>query len=251
MAGDAVAVGARGGPADACRHRSCPACADSAWRRGSPSAGRGGWVQRLRARSSSSRSADRQPAQRRAAPRYRDDRAVKTRPRRGPLLHDLPEIHHHHPVGEIAHQRQIVADEDQRGVVIALDICEQPRHRRLDRNVEGGDRLVGDHHGRIAGEGAGNADALLSARRKAGAASGGRNHGAASPDRADRRPVSRTFTRSVSTPNLRITRAICAPTLWLGLSVSLRILKDHLQGGDLPLRARRHGALGNVVAPRR
>ena len=67
----------------------------------------------------------------------------------GALLGDRAEIHYDHAVREVAHQRQIVADEQERGAVLALDLHEQLGDRRLHRDVERGDRLVGDHHARL------------------------------------------------------------------------------------------------------
>ena len=45
--------------------------------------------------------------------------------------------------------------------LVALDVHQELGDRRLHRDVERRDRLVGDHHLRRAGEGAGDADALL------------------------------------------------------------------------------------------
>ena len=81
-------------------------------------------------------------------------------------LHDLAEVHHDDAVGEITHNAQVVADEEQRRLVLALDLHQQFRHRRRDRHVEGRYRFVGDHHRRVPGECTRDADALLLAARE-------------------------------------------------------------------------------------
>ena len=54
-----------------------------------------------------------------------------------------------------------MADEQHRRAVLALDVHQQFGDGRLHRDVERRDRLVGDHDLGVAGEGAGDADALL------------------------------------------------------------------------------------------
>ena len=61
----------------------------------------------------------------------------------------------------------------------ALDVDQELGDRRLHRDVERGDRLVGDHHLRGAGEGAGDADALLLAAGELARHPRGRRRGAA------------------------------------------------------------------------
>ena len=67
---------------------------------------------------------------------------------RGALLDDAAEIHHHHLVGDVAHDREIVADEEIGEIEPLLDVGEQVQHLRLDRHVEGRDRLVEHQDGR-------------------------------------------------------------------------------------------------------
>ena len=99
-------------------------------------------------------------------------------------LDDMAEIHDGDPVGEIAHHRQIVADEHHRRLRFALQAHQELADRGLHRNVERRHRLVGDDDARPPGEGARNADALLLAARQLPRASGWRRRAAASPDRA-------------------------------------------------------------------
>src|SRR3546814_4608109 len=49
-----------------------------------------------------------------------------------PLLDDLPEIHDRHPVGEVVHHRQVVADQDHRQVQLLL----QPVQRSEEHTSE-------------------------------------------------------------------------------------------------------------------
>jgi hypothetical protein len=57
-------------------------------------------------------------------------------------LDDLAEVHHRHPVGHVAHHRQVVGDEQIGEVAFALQVLEQVDHAGLDRHVERRDRLV-------------------------------------------------------------------------------------------------------------
>ena len=72
----------------------------------------------------------------------------------------LPEVHHGDAVAHVAHDGEVVGDEDQRQAELALQVAQQVQDLRLDRHVERGDRLVGDDHLRLQGERAGDADAL-------------------------------------------------------------------------------------------
>ena len=55
---------------------------------------------------------------------------------------------------------EVVRDEDDRQPEVALEVAQQVEDLRLDRDVEGGDRLVGDDQLRLERERAGHADAL-------------------------------------------------------------------------------------------
>ncbi len=61
---------------------------------------------------------------------------------------------------ELAHDRQIVTDEQQRELALVPHAAEQFHDLRLDRHVERADRLVGHQEGRIGRERARDADAL-------------------------------------------------------------------------------------------
>ena len=58
------------------------------------------------------------------------------------------------------HHRQVVGDEDEGDAELALELVEQRDHLRLDRDVEGGDRLVGDDELGLERQRAGDGDAL-------------------------------------------------------------------------------------------
>jgi hypothetical protein len=59
-----------------------------------------------------------------------------------PGLHDLPGVHHQHPVGDLQHGAEVVADEQHREPVLALQPAQQVDDRPLHHHVEPGRRLV-------------------------------------------------------------------------------------------------------------
>ena len=59
-------------------------------------------------------------------------------------LHNLAEVHHRHAVAHVTHHREVVGDEHQRQSHVALKLAQQVEDLRLDRDVESGDRLIGD-----------------------------------------------------------------------------------------------------------
>jgi len=66
----------------------------------------------------------------------------------------------------MADDAEIMRDEEIGEVELVLQIVEQVEHLRLDRDVEGGDRLVGDDEARPQHKGAGDGDALTLAARE-------------------------------------------------------------------------------------
>ena len=60
------------------------------------------------------------------------------------LLDDLALLHHADPVGELAHDAEVVGDEQHRHAEPRLRVLEQLQDLRLHRHVERGGRLVGD-----------------------------------------------------------------------------------------------------------
>ena len=83
-------------------------------------------------------------------------------PERGAIgdFHDAAEIDHRNAVGDAAHQRQVVRDEQQREPQFTLKFAEQVDHLRAHRHVERRDRLVADQELRPQRERARDDDAL-------------------------------------------------------------------------------------------
>src|SRR5258706_10764586 len=68
------------------------------------------------------------------------------------LLADLAIAHHHDVVGDLAHQREVVRDEQHRHLVPFLQPGDQVHDLALHRDVERGGRLIGDQQLRLAGD---------------------------------------------------------------------------------------------------
>jgi hypothetical protein len=71
---------------------------------------------------------------------------------RRPPLDDGPLAHDDDLLGELPHDRQVVADEQVTDAGRVPDVGKQVQHLRLDRHVERGDRLIEDQHLRLGGE---------------------------------------------------------------------------------------------------
>ena len=80
--------------------------------------------------------------------------------RRRPLLDHHAALHDRHPVGEAAHQVQVVRDQQERHARLRAQVFEQLQDLQADRGVERRGRLVGDEELRIAGERHGDHRAL-------------------------------------------------------------------------------------------
>ena len=70
----------------------------------------------------------------------------------GALLDLAAGVHHHHAVGDVGDDAEVVGDQDDRGPEPARELAQQVEDPRLDRHVERRRRLVGDQHLRVAGE---------------------------------------------------------------------------------------------------
>jgi hypothetical protein len=75
-------------------------------------------------------------------------------------LNDLAVVHDAHPVGHLAHDAEIVRDQQHRHVELVLELEQQVEDLRLDGHVECRGRLVGDEQVRLVGERHGDHDAL-------------------------------------------------------------------------------------------
>ena len=115
---------------------------------------------------------DRGSARRRGARRCTDASAPRRARSPGAISADLAEVHHHHAVGDVADDVEVVGDEDVGEAELALQVLEQVEDLRLHRDVERRDRLVADDQLRVDGERAGDADALALAARRTRAGSG-------------------------------------------------------------------------------
>ena len=82
------------------------------------------------------------------------------------LLDQVPEVHHSHPVGHVAHHRHVVGDEEIAETALLLKIQQQADDLGADGDVQRGDRLVADDQLRLGQEGAGKPDALALAARE-------------------------------------------------------------------------------------
>ena len=71
----------------------------------------------------------------------------------GPGLDDPAPVHHLDAVGDLGDHAEVVGDQDDRQVALAVELLEQAQDLRLDRHVERRRRLVGDQHLRLEREG--------------------------------------------------------------------------------------------------
>ncbi len=76
------------------------------------------------------------------------------------LLDDAAEIHHGDAPAHLPHDPQVMADEEHGDAEAFLQVDEEVHHLRLDRHVEGRDRLVANQEGGIGHQRAGEDDAL-------------------------------------------------------------------------------------------
>ena len=89
--------------------------------------------------------------------------------RRGAAFDHCPAVQHDRFVGELAHNGQIVADQDVGDMGFVADVGEQVEHLSLDRHVQRRDRFVEDQHAGLGREGTRDRDALaLAAGQGAG-----------------------------------------------------------------------------------
>src|SRR5471032_2911637 len=75
-------------------------------------------------------------------------------------FHRATEVHHHHVIGHVLDDRQVVGDEHVGGVELLLQVHEQVEHLRLDRHVQCRGRFVRHQHFRLQHHGARQGDPL-------------------------------------------------------------------------------------------
>ena len=68
-------------------------------------------------------------------------------------------------IGELAHDRQVVADQEVGDTALVADVGEQVEHLSLDRHIQRGDRFVEDQDSGLCRKGAGDRDPLTLATR--------------------------------------------------------------------------------------
>ena len=83
-----------------------------------------------------------------------------------PAFDDLAVVHHANPVGKLAHDAEIVGDEQHRHAEPRLRVLQQLENLRLHSDVERRGRLVGNQQIGFVGQRHGNHDALALATGK-------------------------------------------------------------------------------------
>ena len=71
----------------------------------------------------------------------------------GALLDDLSGVHDEDAVGDLRDHSEVVGDQDHRQAPLLVEVLNQLHDLRLDRDVEGGGRLVGDQDPGLEGKG--------------------------------------------------------------------------------------------------
>ena len=84
----------------------------------------------------------------------------------GIVFDDLAVGHYIDAVGHVAHDAEVVGDQQDRHAEAGLQVLEQSEDLRLDRHVEGGGRLVGDQQVGLVGQGHGDHYTLALAARE-------------------------------------------------------------------------------------
>ena len=79
---------------------------------------------------------------------------------RAAFLDDASQIHHGHAIGDVTHNAQVMADEDEGQAEVADQVGQQVHHLRLHRDIERAHRLIPDHELGAGGERARDRDAL-------------------------------------------------------------------------------------------
>ena len=109
-------------------------------------------------------------AQRGAELRHRAEQPLRVGVARGAvelghrrLLHLAARVHHHHPLGHLGDDAEIVRDQDDGGADLGLQVLHQVEDLRLDGDVERRGRLVGDQQLGPAGQRDGDHHALAHA----------------------------------------------------------------------------------------
>ena len=81
----------------------------------------------------------------------------------GAFLYHFASIHHQHARADIGDDTEVVADQDDGGTEIGVELAQQVEDLRLDGDVERGGGFVGDQQGGFVGEAHGEHDTLAHA----------------------------------------------------------------------------------------
>ena len=138
-----------------------------------------------------------------------------------------PLLHHADVVGDDAHDREVVGDEEVRQAELGLQVGEQAQDLRLHEHVERRDRLVEDDDLGLQRERTRDGDALALAARELVRVAAARACAAATPGRAARRPRSR---RDAWSPTLCVAQRLRDRVADVAQRVqrAVRVLEDRL-----------------------
>jgi hypothetical protein len=75
-------------------------------------------------------------------------------------FHDASEVHDRDAVGDVFDHREVVGDKQVRHAEFVLEVFQQIEDLRLDRDVEGAHRFVGDYQIRLRCDSPGDTDSL-------------------------------------------------------------------------------------------
>jgi hypothetical protein len=81
-------------------------------------------------------------------------------------LDQFAQVHDTNPITHMLDRGQVVADQEIGDTELSLQIFQEIENLRPDRDIEGGDRLVEDHQGRLQHQGPGDPDTLTLATAK-------------------------------------------------------------------------------------
>ena len=89
-----------------------------------------------------------------------------------PLLHDLPLVHHRHPVADLIDHRQVMGDEQVGQAELGLQVHQQLEDLGLHGHVQSGHRLVQHNEAAAPDEGGGDGHPLALTAGELGGAAG-------------------------------------------------------------------------------
>lgn len=147
------------------------------------------------------------------------------------VLHDPAGVHDQDAVADVGDHRDVVADQEERGPLLAADVLQQRQHLALHRHVEGGGRLVGDDEPGAAHEAHADHGALPHAAGELEGVLAGPALGLADPDRAQ--PVDGAGGGRLAAEALMVAADLgeLAADAHGGVEGRHRVLEDDREGG--------------------